>query len=237
MNCCYGYVHISPAKEILMMFKPLIIRVYGTFLPLVKGLALAGLLVFAGATSALSSEATDTIDEFHKNLRVAMLNAELWTYVERRDFLAGPVADTFNAGLMVRLASTGRYWKTFSTEQQAELGDAFLEFTLSNYASRFKGYSGQQFVTLSEEPMRGTRVLVRTKLLNKDEEILLDYVLYPDAGGGYRVIDVFQKGAVSELAIRKSEFSPILRDQGFTGLLSLLKQMVSKLEREAMNPS
>ena len=114
---------------------------------------------------------------------------------------------------MVRLASTGRYWKTFTPEEQAALGEAFLNFTLSNYASRFKGYSGQEFVTLSEEPMRGTRVMVKTKLLNKGEEIILNYVLYPDADGGYRVIDVFQRGSVSELAIRKSEFSPILRDQ------------------------
>ncbi|MEE8295330.1 MAG: ABC transporter substrate-binding protein [Sphingomonadales bacterium] len=220
-----------------MMFKLLIKRVYGTFLPLVKGLSLAGLMVLALASGALASPATDAIDKFHANLLETMKNAETWGYQKRREFLSGPVAETFNADLMVRLASTGRYWKTFSAEEQAELGQAFLAFTLSNYASRFKGFSGQEFVTVSEEQMRGTRVMVKTKLLNKGEEIILNYVLYPDPGGGYRVIDVFQRGSVSELAIRKSEFSPILRDQGFTGLLSLLKQMVSKLEQEAINPS
>ncbi len=220
-----------------MMFKPLIKRVYGTFLPLVKGLGLAIAMVIALVSTAFGSEATDTIDAFHQNLRAAMLKAEVLTYLERRQFLAQPVAETFNADIMVRLASTGRHWKTFSPEQQAELGEAFYNFTLSNYASRFKGYSGQEFVTLSEQPMRSGRVMVKTKLINGDEEIHLDYVLYPDPDGGYRVIDVFQRGSVSELAIRKSEFSPILRDQGFTGLLSLLKQMVDKLEQEAMNPS
>lgn len=219
-----------------MMINSLIKRIYGTFLPLVKGLSLAGLLVLAMASQAFASPATDTIDEFHANLLETMKNAETWGYQERRAFLSGPVAATFNADLMVRLASTGRHWKTFSPEQQAELGEAFLEFTLSNYASRFKGYSGQEFVTLSEEPMRGTRVMVKTKLINGEEEIFLNYILYP-VGDTYKVIDVWLKGSVSELAIRKSEFSPILRDQGFTGLLSLLKQMVSKMEREAMNPS
>lgn len=219
-----------------MIIKPLIIRIYGTFLPLVKGLSLAGLMLFAMATSAFASEATDTIDEFHANLLETMKNAEVWNYQERRDFLAEPVANTFNAHLMVRLASTKRHWETFSAEEQTELGEAFLSFTLSNYASRFKGYSGQEFVTLGEETVRGNRVMVKTKLVNGDEEIFLNYILYP-IGDTYKVIDVWLKGSVSELAIRKSEFSPILRDQGFTGLLTLLKQLVSNLEQEAMNPS
>ncbi len=220
-----------------MILKLLIKRVYGTFLPLVKGLSLAGLMVFALMSEAFATPATDAIDEFHANLLETMKNAESWGYQKRREFLSGPVAETFNADLMVRLASTKVYWSKFTPEEQAELGRAFLEFTLSNYASRFKGFSGQEFVTLEEAPMRGTRVLVKTKLINGEEEIHLDYVMYPDADGSYRVIDVFQRGAVSELAIRKSEFSPILRDQGFTGLLSLLKQMVDKLEQEALNPS
>ena len=203
----------------------------------IKGLVLGLALLWALAGQALAAGASDTIDAFHDTLREVMMNAKTWNYTERREFLSGPVGETFNADLMVRLASGSRHWGAFTPEQQAELGQAFLEFTLSNYASRFKSYSGQEFVTLSEEPMRGKRLLVKTKLINGEEEIHLDYVMYPDANGDYRIIDVFQKGAVSELALRKSEFAPILRDQGFTGLLSLLKQMVDNLEQEALNPS
>ena len=220
-----------------MIYRRSISRLYGTFLAPLKGLVLGLALLIGMAGQALASDATDSIDEFHKTLKTVMQNAETWNYAERREFLAGPVAKAFNADLMVRLASGTRNWDAFTPEQQAELGRAFLEFTLSNYASRFKGYSGQEFITLSEEPMRGSRLLVKTVLKNGDEDIHLDYVMYPDGGGGYRIIDVFQKGAVSELALRKSEFAPILRDQGFTGLLSLLKQMVDNLEQEALNPS
>ncbi len=218
-----------------MMRHSLLTRVYGTFLARAKAFSLALVLAILVAGPALASPATDVIDKFHANLLETMQNAKSWGYQKRRDFLAGPVRDTFNADLMVRLASAGS-WNSFTEEEQKQLGEAFYQFTLSNYASRFKGFSGQQFETLSEESMRGKRVMVKTKLINGSDEIFLNYVLYPE-GDSYKVIDVWLKGSVSELAIRKSEFSPILRDQGFTGLLTLLKQMVSNLEREAVNPS
>lgn len=220
-----------------MTMKAFISPVYGTFWTSVKGLALAALAVVFMAQGAFASEATEVIEAFHEHLLTTMKKADDWDYRERRDYLKGPVAETFNPEIMVHLASSNRYWNEFSEEERTELAKAFEAFTLANYASRFTGFSGQEFVTEGEEEMRGKRLMVKTKLLNKGDEIYLNYVMYPDEDGNYRVIDVFQRGSVSELAIRKSEFSPILRDQGFTGLLSLLKEKVKRLEGDEYNPS
>ena len=185
---------------------------------------LALLLAFPAVTAASASEATDVVDAFHGNLLTTMQNAESWGFAQRRDYLAAPVANTFNTETQVRIASS-IHWDGFTDAEKAELTKAFYDFTLANYASRFKGYSGQAFVTLGEQPMKRGRVLVLTNLVKPDgEEVALNYVMMPDGGGGYRIVDVQFKGSISELALRRSEFAPIIRDQGFTGLVSMLKQ-------------
>ena len=47
--------------------------------------------------------------------------------------------------------SAGRDWKTFNDEQKQQWIEAFSDHTLANYASRFKGFSGQNFETHGEE--------------------------------------------------------------------------------------
>jgi len=210
-------------------------RFYGRFSMLLKGLAAGFALGVLFAGNAAASEATDLIEVFHENLLTTMQNAKVWGFEKRRDYLSGPVRLTFNSGIMVRLAS-GPNWKNFSDDERAGLTEAFYQFSLATYASRFKGYSGQAFVTIEEIPMHKGRVLVSTKLLKGDgEEIMIGYVVYAGSGGTLQVIDVYLDGKHSELAQRRSEFSPIIRDQGFTGLLSLLKQKVVNLEAEAIN--
>ena len=208
-------------------------RFYGRFSRLLKGLVTAFAFACLFASPANASDATDLVEAFHADLLTTMQNAKAWGFVKRRDYLADPVKVTFNSGIMVRLAS-GPNWKKFSEEEQADITEAFYQFSLSTYASRFKGYSGQSFVTLEEIPMRKGRVLVSTKLIKAPgDEIEIGYVVYPNGDGNYQVIDVYLDGKHSELAQRRSEFSPIIRDQGFTGLLSLLKQKVLNLEAEA----
>ncbi len=209
-------------------------RIYGRFLNLLKGLVTAFALVCLSASGAAASEATDLVEAFHENLLTTMQNASDWGFEKRRDYLSNPVRITFNSGIMVRLAS-GPNWKNFSDQQKADLTEAFLQFSLATYASRFKGYSGQEFVTIEEIPMRKGRILVSTKLVKSEgDEIMIGYVVYPNGDGNYQVIDIYLEGKHSELAQRRSEFSPIIRDRGFTGLLSLLKQKVVNLEAEAL---
>lgn len=198
---------------------------------------LALLLAFPSVIAASASEATDAVDAFHASLLTAMQNAATWGYTERRDYLAAPVANTFNTETQVRIASS-IHWDGFTDAERAELTEAFYDFTLANYASRFKGYSGQGFVGIGEQPMKRGRVLVLTNLVKANgETVSLNYVMMPDNEGGYRIIDVQFKGSISELALRRSEFAPIIRDRGFTGLVSMLKQKVDELEADAIDGS
>jgi phospholipid transport system substrate-binding protein len=74
-------------------------------------------------------------------------------------------------------------------------------------------------------------VIVRTKLVQpNDNPVQLDYLL---RGGQekWRIIDVYLSGTVSQLAARRSEFSSVLRQSGVSGLVTLLKQKTAELAK------
>lgn len=171
------------------------------------------------------------IARFHDELLVVMQNAEAWDYRARRDRLAPSIVAMFDSGSMTRIAS-GRFWKTFEDDQKSALTAAFRAFTLANYAARFNGYSGQRFETIGETRRDERHVFVRARLVKSDgEEIRIDYLMRR-TGRKWRIIDVFVEGRFSELAVRRSEFAPVLRDRGFPGLLEVLRSKVTEIEAD-----
>ena len=69
--------------------------------------------------------------------------------------------------------------------------------------------------------------MVRTRILPVDEEpVELDYRLR-GADGSWRIIDVFMNGTVSELALRRSEYSSVVKRKGFESLVSSLEEKIA----------
>ncbi|MBM3584685.1 MAG: hypothetical protein FJX36_09755 [Alphaproteobacteria bacterium] len=54
------------------------------------------------------------------------------------------------------------------------------------------------------------------------EPVALDYRLR-QGEDGWRVIDVYLTGTISELATRRAEFATVFRDQGLEGLIAVLE--------------
>jgi phospholipid transport system substrate-binding protein len=98
--------------------------------------------------------------------------------------------------------------------------------TVSTYADRFDKYDGQQFEILAVEPSAHQTMMVRTRIVPSDDDpVELDYRLR-GAGEGWRVIDLFMNGTVSELALRRSEYSSVFKRDGFESLLSSLEEKI-----------
>ena len=71
--------------------------------------------------------------------------------------------------------------------------------------------------------------MVRTRIVPVDEDpVELDYRVR-GADGSWRIIDVFMNGTVSELALRRSEYSALIKREGFTALLALLDERIDSL--------
>ncbi len=203
----------------------------------VVGLFQVLLLVLASAGGAAPDAVTPpgdavtppaVVEKLHAALLGALKDSATVEYGERFTRLKPAMESTFDFPFMAEKC-VGRAWRTLESEDQARWVATFERFTVANYAGRFIGDGGQSFETLGQDPGANETTLVRTRLLNPgDEDVELTYRLrrVQDA---WRIIDVYLNGTVSELALRRTEYSSVLKRDGFDRLLVLLDEKIADL--------
>jgi len=140
----------------------------------------------------------------------------------------GPVVDrAFDIPAMARL-SVGPPWTTFSPLEQANVVSAFRAMTVAQYAVNFDSYSGEKIALVGAVETRGSDKLVRTQLTGSGTNEALNYRLRESAGQ-WKIIDVFYRNAISQIATRRSDFAGVIAKGGAQAL-------VAHLNRLAANP-
>ena len=185
-----------------------------------------------GARASDAPLATPAVEKLHAALIEIMRSADKLGYSGRFEHLNPVVQETFDLPFMAS-KSVGRHWKELPDADQKRWLDLFARHITANYAGQFTGFSGESFETLGEEPaIRDTRV-VRTRLIRPgDEDVQLNYRLR-DVDGKWRIIDIYLNGTVSELALRRSEYSSVLKREGFESLMATINEKVRALENGA----
>jgi phospholipid transport system substrate-binding protein len=203
------------------------------------GLALgSGLAVRASAETAsppaVTATATadspvPTIEAFHAGLLEIMKEAKTIGFEGRVEKLEPLMGRTFDLDFMAS-KTVGRHWATLSDADKKRWAETFTRFTTANYAGRFTGFTGEQFITLGMENAAHDTRLVRTKIVVPNEEdVELNYrVIQRD--GTWKVIDVFLNGKVSELALRRSEYASALKRDGFEQLVASVETKIADLK-------
>lgn len=193
-------------------------------------MALAVAVVLPLRSAAAAETPAATVEALHQALIAVMRDASQTSVEERYARLAPTLTATYDFNTMTRLA-VGAAWTEASTDQRAALVQAFSRLSIATYAKRFSGYSGERFETVGEKPgPRGT-TLVETRLVRPaDPAVPLTYVLQKQ-DGGFRIIDVILEGAISELAVRRSEYAQVLRQGGVGGLTRLLDEKADEMLR------
>lgn len=182
--------------------------------------------------SQAAGSPADTIKTFYDALLSVMQQAKALGLQGRYQKLEPAIHKAFNLPLMTRL-SVGPDWQKLGPDEQKKLIAAFSDLSVSTYAARFDGYSGEHFEVDPNPTQSASGVIVNTKLvLAKDEPVQLNYLMR-DGDAGWQILDVFLKGTVSELATRRSEFSSVLRRDGADGLLRLIQSRVDDLKKAA----
>jgi len=173
--------------------------------------------------------ATQVVDTLHDNLISVMKNAQTLGYDGRFERLEPVISELFDIPFMAE-KSVGRYWKNVDDADRGRLLTTFGQFTVANYAGRFTDYSGQSFETFKEEVSKHGTVMVYSRLdTGKGEKIQLNYRLRPDPRDGWKIIDVLLNGTVSELALRRSEYSSLIQREGFAALMKALNERIDEL--------
>jgi phospholipid transport system substrate-binding protein len=192
------------------------------------GSARPGSVDRADSSEDAAGTPTAVVEQLHAALIGVMKDASTLGYEGRYERLEPVLASTFDLAFMAE-KSAGRHWKDFSAEQRASWLATFERFTIANYAGRFDGFSGQRFETGAQEAASHETIVVRTTLVNPaDEDVQLNYRLR-ETEAGWRIIDVYLHGTVSELALRRAEYSAALDREGFDKVLADLDRKVADL--------
>ena len=172
--------------------------------------------------------AAPSVEKLHAALLEIMRSAGELGYAGRFERISPAVAETFDLPFMAS-KSMGRHWKKLPETDQQRWLETFTRHISANYAGQFTAFSGEAFETLGEETAtRDTRV-VRTRLTRpNDEAVQLNYRLR-EVDGEWRIIDIYLNGTVSELALRRSEYSSVLKREGFEKLLETIDEKVKEL--------
>jgi phospholipid transport system substrate-binding protein len=189
---------------------------------------IAILILLAGlfTSPAYADDAKVTVENLHAELLAAMRRAPELGYRGRYDLLYPTVNAAFDFETIGRIV-TGAAWKTANEAQKAEFKAVFSTLSVATYATNFSGYNGEKFVTLGSEPKRNA-IIVKTHLVKTDgEKISLNYMLR-EHNDMWLIVNVIAQG-VSDLSLKRAEYSAVIQSEGFDSLTKRLGEKVKEM--------
>jgi phospholipid transport system substrate-binding protein len=163
-----------------------------------------------------------SVERFYAALDASMKAGDALSLDARKKQLGPVVSATFDLPLMAAKV-LGRHWRPLPAADQKKWIGAFANLTVKTYAEQFDENTGLVFEVGAVQAAPGGTALVRTKLRRaSDAPVAIDYRLRP-VGEGWRVMDIFLNGTVSELALRRSEYTSVLERDGFDKLVTTLQ--------------
>ncbi len=196
---------------------------------LALGAAAAGLatLGFGTAVQAAADPAAQQVDGLDAALLEAMKAGKSQSVKERYRRLEPAVVRAFDFATMTRFA-IGPSWTGIAPAQQQQLTEALQRLTVASYVHNFAGYSGQRFELDPNVVTRGPDKVVTTHLISPgDTPVPIAYRMR-QAGGAWKIIDVFYNGAISQLTTRRADFAATLASGGAPALLAHINALVDK---------
>ena len=178
-------------------------------------LALLVLVAAMPAQAQGSDPAAATVQGFYDAL-VASMKAG-GTAKSRYEKLKPAVEQAFDIPGMTAL-SVGPSWSSISASDQKVLTEAFERMTIANYAGNFDSYSGEKFIVDPAVVARGSEKLVKSSLKPASGAAIPFNYRVHEANGGWKIVDVYLNGNISQLAQKRSDFGATLKTGGPQGL-------------------
>ena len=193
--------------------------------PLALALALAAPL--APVLAQAADPAVTTVQGLQSGL-VSIMRAGSGAGQAGRAKLIAPAIDrAFDIPLMTRLA-VGPGWTSIAPKDQAALVAAFRLLTIAQHAKNFDSFSGERFAIAGPPEIRGADKLVRTSLISPGGSSEALHYRLRQSGGGWKIIDVYFRNAISQLATRRSDFARVFKTGGAPALISHLNRLAAK---------
>jgi phospholipid transport system substrate-binding protein len=119
----------------------------------------------------------------------------------------------------------GTHWKKLEEAQKLEFMDKYRELSSATYASQFKEFEGEKFEFDNGQELKPGRVVLRYNLIAPKEKHGFEYHVSL-FNGEWRVVNIVVDG-ISDLALRKAQYTSVIDREGFEALISKLTQKIA----------
>ena len=124
--------------------------------------------------------------------------------------------------------SVGPSWSTLAESERQAIIEAFKRMTIASYAKNFAKFAGEQFQVEPVARMRNSDKIVESKLLGSDRSsVPFNYRMHL-VGDKWKIVDIYLNGYVSQLALRRADFSSTIASSGAAGLVKKINEIVDK---------
>ncbi|MCB9480592.1 MAG: ABC transporter substrate-binding protein [Desulfobacteraceae bacterium] len=142
------------------------------------------------------------------------------------------VKDSFDFKLISRLA-LGKYWNSFSSDQQLEFQKLFAELLANTYINKVQENFKNQKVTYIDEKIDQNKAEVLVHVALEDKPVPIIYRMLDN--NGWLIFDVKIEG-MSMIKNYRSQFDEYLFKKKPEELITALKSKISQLREERKKP-
>lgn len=168
--------------------------------------------------------AKQVVEEFQTQLIAVMKQGKALGFKGRYEKLDVLVKKSHDLPKIARIV-VGKQWEELTAEQQARLESVFSKLSVSAYAHNFKDYTGESFTFVSEEETGRGGVVIHTNLtIPGEKDVKFDYMM-KKKDDGWQIINIIADG-VSDLALKRSEYTNVLSKDGFDGLIAKINEKI-----------
>jgi phospholipid transport system substrate-binding protein len=183
---------------------------------------------FAKAETLASDPAARRIEMFYAALVETMKQGPQLGIDGRYKKLKPAIEASFNLPEMTRMV-VGASWASVSAADRKSLIEAFERMTISSYARNFASFGGEKFTVEPESQVRGPDHIVRSTLEPTDHPPVPLIYRMREAAGAWKIIDVYLNGTISEVGLRRSEFSMTVKTGGADALIKKINEVSDRL--------
>jgi len=178
-----------------------------------------------GVDDPLNGE--DIVTNLHDVLLMAMKSEKNAGYTGRMNIIKDVVSESFNFPLISKVV-LGDKWKKLSNEHKREFVRVMTTLSIATYAHYFSSYSGQKFVIVDRKSRNNSLALGTSLISSNGERTSLKYLLRKSKNRWF-IVNVISEG-ISDLSLKKAEYSYIIEKEGVQSLLKRLRVKIKALE-------
>lgn len=177
------------------------------------------------AESPAVSAARRSVEHLNNTLIDVMKNADRLRYQGRYKKLEPVVKEVFQFEGVAQIA-LGSHWKKLDQAQKLTFIGVLTNLSIATYAAQFNSYAGEKFQFEAAEEPKPERITLRYVMTAPTEKpIKFEYVVN-QFEGRWEIINIIVDG-ISDLALKKAQYTSVIDREGFDKLVAKLNQKVA----------